>query len=278
MNRTNIAFVICKSEFKNWNGGISYLRNLINLIKNLKELKIHIFTDNKNFVRKKISKYIQITEENILKKNNLFYFFRKIIIFFLKKDLLLFYLLKKRKISVLSHRRLFINKEIKSIGWIPDLQQKVMKKYFDKKNYILRENYVLNEIKNSDIIFVSSNQIKKEFKKFYNLDKKIIALRIPSILKKRMYKNFSKKKYIFFPSQFWIHKNHEIILETAELLKKENANVMFVLSGSKKDHRAKDYYNKLKKKSKKKISVAMLKLRATLILKIYIIYKYAQLQ
>ncbi len=252
MNKINVAFVICKNEFENWNGGMSYLRNLINLIKNLKELKIHVFTDSKNFVRNKITRDIQIIENKIFKKNSLFFFFRKIIIFFFKRDFLLFNLLKKRKIIVLSHRKLFINKQIKSIGWIPDLQQKVMKKFFDKKNYILRENYIFSEIKNSDYIFVSSKQIKKEFKQYYNLDKKIIALRIPSILKKRIYNNFSKKKYIFFPSQFWIHKNHEIILKTAEILKKKNINIMFILSGSKIYYRAKDYYIKLKKKIKKK--------------------------
>ena len=43
-----IGFVICKSELSNWNGGISYYRNIINLIKDTQD--ITIFTDNSKFI------------------------------------------------------------------------------------------------------------------------------------------------------------------------------------------------------------------------------------
>ena len=43
------------------------------------------------------------------------------------------------------------------------------------------------------------------------------------------------KKIIFYPAQFWAHKNHKYILDAAEILKKENNNkYLFVFCGSNK--------------------------------------------
>jgi glycosyltransferase involved in cell wall biosynthesis len=243
-----IGFVISESELSNWNGGISYYKNIINLIKDTQD--ITIFTDSKNFVKKRISDKVKIVENRILKKKTFFYVIRKSIIFILKKDLILFNLLKKNKIDILSHRKLFKNNKIKSIGWIPDLQQKVLSKFFDTKYLKLREKYIESEIENSDKIFVSSNQIKKEFKTYYNLTKKVIALRVPSVLVKTKIENKINlvNKFLLFPAQFWQHKNHLIILQASEILKKEKVKIKFILTGHTSDYRSKTYFKYLKKK------------------------------
>ena len=62
------------------------------------------------------------------------------VIFFLKKDMFLYKKLIKDKIDILTHRRLFINNQIKCFGWIPDLQHKVFKKMFLNNTYDDREN------------------------------------------------------------------------------------------------------------------------------------------
>ena len=60
---------------------------------------------------------------------------KKLIIFLFKKDLILFNSLIKENISTLSHRKLFKNSKIKIIGWIPDLQHKVLKKFLKPWKY-----------------------------------------------------------------------------------------------------------------------------------------------
>ena len=186
-----------------------------------------------------------IKEANFLKKSHLLYYLRKLIIFLFKKDLILFNCLIKDNISTLSHRKLFKNSKIKTIGWIPDLQHKVLKKFFEGKYYILREKYVQSEIKNSDKIFVSSYQVKEEFKKYYNVDKKIIPLRILSNVNNSKIK---LKKYLFFPAQFWRHKNHIFLIRVAKIIKDKKIPIKIFFCGKIENLQGKKYFVDINKK------------------------------
>jgi len=245
MKPKKIAFVLSSNEIANWSGGISYFRNFFNYLKNEKIYKLIIFTDSKNFIKShKIGNFFEIKEVNFLKKGCYTYYLRKVIILLFRKDLILFNSLIKEKISTLSHRKLFKNKIIKSIGWIPDLQHKVLKEFFQEKNYIIREKYIQNEIRNSDKIFVSSLQVKKEFKKYYNIDKKIVPLRILSNAKNS---NIKLKKYLLFPAQFWEHKNHRFLIEVAKIIKVKNLDIKIYFCGKTENFKNKNYFFNLNK-------------------------------
>ena len=247
MKQKKIAFVISSDEIGNWSGGISYFRNLFEIIKDQKKIKIVVYTNSVTFLKKqKLGNFFEIKEIRFLKKNTLSYFFRKIIVFTLNKDLFLYYTLLKDNVTTLSHRKLFRNKKIKSIGWIPDLQHKVLKRFFKNKTYLDRERYVVNELKNSDKIFVSSFQIKKEFKKFYKIDHKIIPLRILS-KKQSLIKNTSKR-YILFPAQFWEHKNHEFLLKAAKIIKAKNINIKLYFCGKTNNYKNHSHFELINKK------------------------------
>lgn len=43
--------------------------------------------------------------------------------------------------------------------------------------------------------------------------------------------NLSKNNYIFYPAQFWSHKNHIRLILTAQILKEQNINLKIVFSG-----------------------------------------------
>lgn len=246
MKQKKIAFVISSNEIGNWSGGISYYRNFFNLLKNEKNLKLIVYTDSQKFIKlNKLGNFIKIKEVNFLKKWHLFYYLRKLIIFLFKKDLILFNSLIKENISTLSHRKLFKNSKIKIIGWIPDLQHKVLKKFFKGKNYFYREKYVQNEIKNSDKIFVSSYQVKKEFKKYYNVNKKIIPLRILSNVSNSKTK---LKRYLLFPAQFWEHKNHRFLIKVAKIIKAKNLPIKIFFCGKIDNFKDKNYFLNINKK------------------------------
>lgn len=251
-----VALVISSEELRNWSGGVSYYINLINLIKNLKNIELLIYTDSQLFIKNlEIKKFFKIRELNCLKKGNLFFLLRKIIIGLFKKDLFLYIILLLDNINILSHRKLFKNKKIKVLGWIPDLQQKVLSKFFKEHTLKEREKYILSEIKNSDYIFVSSHQVKKEFKKYYNLDNTIIPLRVSSsFVKQAIKKNILDKKinrFILFPSQFWKHKNHNFLVSAAQKLKKNKLDIKIVFCGKVFDNRNLDHYKNLNYQIKK---------------------------
>ena len=246
MKQKKIAFVISSNEIGNWSGGISYYRNFFNLLRKEKNFKIIVYTDSEKFIKfNKFGKFIKIREVNFLKKKHPFYYIRKLIIFLFKKDLVLYNSLVKEKISTLSHRKLFKNSKIKIIGWIPDLQHKVLKKFFKGENYFFREKYVQNEMKNSDKIFVSSYQVKREFKKYYNEDRKIIPLRILSNVKNSKIK---LKKYLLFPAQFWEHKNHNFLIKVAKIIKVKNLPIKILFCGKIENFKDKNYFLNINKK------------------------------
>ena len=253
----NLALVISFYELKDWSGGLSYYINLLNLIKNLKEINLSIYTDSAESLKSlKINNFaFKTIELKCLKKNNILFYFRKLIIFLFKKDYYLYFIFKKDKINILSHRKLFKNAKIKVIGWIPDLQHKVLSNFFNENTLHEREKYILDEIKNSDSIFVSSFQVKKEFKKYYNLYENIIPLRVMSFKNSKFIKDKSSLqnnyKFILFPSQFWKHKNHVFIIKAARLIKKHNLNIRFIFCGKVFDNRNKSYFSELKSEIKK---------------------------
>ena len=249
MKQKKIAFVISSDELGNWSGGISYYKNLFNILKKEKKFKIIVFTNSAKFIKEnKFGNFFDIVESDFLKKGYFFYFIRKLTIFFLKKDILLYNCLIKENVTTLSHRKLFKNNKIKSIGWIPDLQHKVLKKFFKNNSYTEREKYIQNEIKNSDKIFVSSFQIKNEFKYYYNINSKIIPLRILS--ERRYFKNSKIKNYLLFPAQFWEHKNHSFLIDVAKKLKQENLKIKIFFCGKIENYKNKNYFNEINKKVK----------------------------
>jgi glycosyltransferase involved in cell wall biosynthesis len=251
-----IALIISSQELSNWSGGLSYYINLINLIRNLKNRELLIYTDSQSFIRKlAIKKFFKIRELSCLKKGSLFFLVRKIIIALFKKDLFLYMILLLDKVNVLSHRKLFKNKNIKVLGWIPDLQQKVLSKFFKEDTLKEREMYILSEIRNSDFIFVSSQEVKKEFTKYYKLNNTIIPLRISSSFikesKKKLILNKNIDRFILFPSQFWKHKNHNFLVKAAQKFKKNKLDIKIVLCGKIFDNRNLDHYKTLNHQIKK---------------------------
>ena len=249
MKQKKIAFVISSDEIGNWSGGISYYKNLFNILKKENKFKFVVFTNSAEFIKKnKFGDFFDVIEIDFLKRGHFLYLIRKLIIFFLKKDFLLYNCLIKKNVTTLSHRKLFKNNKIKSIGWIPDLQHKVLKKFFKNNSYPEREKYVENEIKNSDKIFVSSFQIKSEFKYYYNINSKIIPLRVLS--ERRYIQNSKIKEYLLFPAQFWEHKNHSFLINVAKKLKQKNLKIKIFFCGKIENYKNKNYFNEINKKIK----------------------------
>ncbi|MEI7737069.1 MAG: glycosyltransferase, partial [Ferruginibacter sp.] len=54
------------------------------------------------------------------------------------------------------------------------------------------------------------------------------------------------EKFILSPNQFWMHKNHQVILDALLLLQQEQFNCKIVFTGKEFDHRNPDYVNGLK--------------------------------
>jgi glycosyltransferase involved in cell wall biosynthesis len=96
----------------------------------------------------------------------------------------------------------------------------------------------------SDGILVDSAIGKTQVIESYNIDcnKVFILPFVPPnyLLESKEVDIYSKfnlpKKFIFYPAQFWEHKNHLRLIEAIEILKNKNIDVNLVLVGSQKNN------------------------------------------
>ena len=259
LKKTKVAFIISPNQ--NWLGEINYFKSLIGSINNLDEpipIEVYVFTSEfeKNLVQKKYKK-IKFIKTSFLNASGFLSFIKKILgKLFDRYDPVISFLLKKNSIDVLSHYKPI--KGFKNISWFPDFQHVHYPLFFSKKEILLRNKLYNNYIKNSEILIVSSESSKKDLIKFKKEKKRIEVLNfVPEInfskIKKKRYLQKEidiKKKYLFTPNQFWIHKNHICIIEALNILKKKDIKIQCIFTGSSYDHRNPNYFSDLMKKIK----------------------------
>lgn len=115
----------------------------------------------------------------------------------------------------------------------------------NKKEYAIREYAYSNMTKFCKAIFVDSLVGKEQLCESYLADQnKVYVLPyIASQLFNLNYvtpNNFTQKynlpkKYLFYPAQFWLHKNHVNLLEAFQLIKNEFSELHVVFVGSEKN-------------------------------------------
>ncbi len=135
----------------------------------------------------------------------------------------------------------------KKIFWIPDCQELMMPELFFKRELEGRK-HVYNEIitAKSKILF-SSNAALNDFKSFYPQASNAMfvvnfAVVHPnfediSIDELKVKYNISGN-YFIVPNQFWVHKNHKVVLDAALELRKTQANFKIIFTGKENDFRA----------------------------------------
>ena len=133
----------------------------------------------------------------------------------------------------------------KVISTIHDLMHKYEPEFPEvnsKFRYFIRENRYKNIIKNSTVVLVDSVIGKKQVIESYN-PKKMNIIIMPFIAPKYIHNenernDFDKvyilpDKFIFYPAQFWLHKNHYNLLDAIKIVKEDFSDIFLVLSGGK---------------------------------------------
>lgn len=152
-----------------------------------------------------------------------------------------------------------------------DLQHR-MQPYFPEVSlngeWESRESKYLELLKRASYIFTGTNTGKSHIEKFYNIMPERIkvlplptpdfTLNLPSNDDKLIFDKYKiPKNYIFYPAQFWPHKNHkELILAVKYLNDNFNLNIPVVFVGSDKGN--KSYIKELVDKYKLKDQVYFL--------------------
>lgn len=252
------------SVSKEWMGGLNYFKNLLFAINSIeeKELEVFVFVGKKIDIKTKrmFQEYATVIEDSIFDRKSIKWFLGKIEQKIFKTNILLENILKKHNIQILSHAAITKLKTIKTINWIPDFQHIHLPQMFSEKEIQNRNNNFLKLIRDSDLIVLSSFDALKDMKKFApNDEDKARVLQFVSQPNSRYFeldehdKSLLLQKYeikddfFYIPNQFWKHKNHMMIFEAINELKKDGVEINIVCTGYLGDYRNKTYIDDIRK-------------------------------
>lgn len=257
---TKVGIVISFAE--DWIGGLNYYKNLINAVYSLPERNIEfvIFT-NTNSKLENITEFskLKIVRSRLFDRLSFLWLVRKSIMHFFRADPLFIQCLKSHQIDVLSHSGwLGKRSPIPTIGWIPDFQHIHLPMFFSKKNRQRRDAEFKRIGELCSKIILSSKDAQKDMHRFMpDSQHKTVVLNFainPSLVKpdqkvvsleslEGRYQ-FSRP-YFLLPNQFWVHKNHQVVIEALHLLKQTKPSVLIIATGNTVDPRNPSHYEAL---------------------------------
>ena len=156
------------------------------------------------------------------------------------------YRLKKDNVNIMFFLKPYLHEHIETpyFAIIRDVAHRVLN-YFPEFN----SNRIIEKKEKKFALFLTyasqiitcNNVVKNDIKTLYNvIDEKItvMSLPAPNWIKKVKSDDFIlkangliKNSYIFYPAQFWSHKNHIRLILAAQVMKEQNINLKVVFSG-----------------------------------------------
>jgi glycosyltransferase involved in cell wall biosynthesis len=243
---------------ENWIGGTYYIKNLIsglNLLPDFDQPDLYILShelSSYEFIKKETN-YKRL---NWLKPSTL----TKVDGAFSKKlkylSLITPSFLKKKKDFDLIFPYPINSCSTNTACWIPDFQDKRLPEFFSGDEISTREKQHRSYFENHPHIVFSSEAAKSDFEHYYPeayVEKHVLHF---SVFEDKQHylneqevlnKHEIKEAYFYCPNQFWIHKNHRLVIDAVYYLKSKGINVFVCFSGKEHDHRAPDYSLNLKK-------------------------------
>ena len=247
MNKNKICLIL--KDNPDWTGGSQYIKNILLSFKYLqkkerRQLEVHLISFENPSSVNKLDKYCEYLHSYSLIKNPLI---KKFLLSHKNNKFieLIFTLviIVKYKINFIFPFPNFLSLlRVKTALWIPDFQHHYLENFFTEKEIKYRNKKFRSILNNSSTLVLSSNDCKKDLKKFYGSnDKKIFILNFRANLNKSWLKtdpiNVLKKynlpdNFFLISNQFWKHKNHLLVFRALDYLKnKKNIKPNIVLTG-----------------------------------------------
>ena len=242
-----------------YSGGLNYIKNLLYAVSLVNDgtVRPYIFFASSIpvSIEAEFSPYATVVRTKLLKRGSLPWFIHKVLYKLFGSMILASSLLKSYGITVLSHVW-FVYKgrtPFRIISWIPDFQYLHLPEFFSTLD--LEEETRQNQqiIAQSDIVVLSSNNAHEDFKRIAppGCESRGRVLRFVSqprtarssyaITRETIEKKYRfQGRFFFLPNQFWVHKNHMVVLQAVKLLKDEGINILVLCTGNVKDYRYKD--------------------------------------
>lgn len=236
-------------------GGVyQYTRSIIDIIIQDKDNTYIVFTDANNDSFDDYNIEIRkINKPNIFIFNKLIRFFQILFLirkpfFFTKSEKDIFFDIDKFICPAISlYPHFYLNKTF--VFTLHDMQERYYPHFFTLRDKVIRWLNNRSLSKTADKILCESQFVKSDIIKFLGVDpNKVHVVQSPppkcfnsSAIDENLYKTIKVKynlpeEYIFYPAQFWPHKNHIKLLEAFSIVKKDFKDLRLVFTGSKQNN------------------------------------------
>lgn len=248
-----VAFVI---EGPSFLGSINYFRNLFSALALLPDRKLYplLFVGTRT-PDKMLSnfRHAEIVRTKLLDAGTLAARLRRRINMVSgQRDPLLSMLLARHKIKVLSHFGPLWGVDIKTIGWIPDFQHFRLPEFFSEHERALRDEGFSRIARYCDCVLLSSQAAQRDLADFAPaaVSKSRVLRFVPEVdaaagimpISALQEKYGFGTPYFYIPNQFWIHKNHRLVIDALAELKAKGVKATVVMTGSTEDYRRPGHY------------------------------------
>lgn len=166
------------------------------------------------------------------------------------------HLLERHDIAVLSHSgHLGRYGATPALGWVPDLQHRHLPELFDRRTLVFREaryrllarfatHLVVSSLAGErDLIDLSSRAAGKTTVLRFVVDP-VPRERQPDREELRARYGVDGP-YLYLPNQFWVHKNHRLVVDALRILRAGGRRVRVLATGAPVDRRRPDHYREL---------------------------------
>lgn len=153
-------------------------------------------------------------------------------------------IIRREKIDALflTEQLIYIpNLDVKVITPVHDLMHRYERKFPEvDSDYERRELLFKCQAKYADYILTDSELGKRQFLESYRKNKKLRIISMPFVVPRHIAEGREEyievpDKYVFYPAQFWKHKNHINLIKAIQLLKESIRDIHLVLVGSEKN-------------------------------------------
>lgn len=236
---------------REWLGGLNYLRNLLLAIYALENRGIEpVFITGRRTdasIANEFS-FAPTSHTSALDRGHPLWLLRKILVRTVGSDLVLRNVINKQNIAILSHSGdLGRATCVPSIAWIPDLQHRHLSHLFSEAEIAKREGNITRALEANVRVIVSSETAASQLRSRAG-DKadKVSVLRFvsgllhgaelppPEALRQRYQID---ARYLLLPNQFWVHKNHKVIVEALRQMNEDGEPVTILATGLMRDPR-----------------------------------------
>jgi glycosyltransferase involved in cell wall biosynthesis len=139
------------------------------------------------------------------------------------------------------------------IGWIPDFQHKRLPQFFSDEELRVRDERFQGVVDDARHVVVSSEDARHDLIRWFPTGStRTSVLSFVSVSSREWYEDEPGRvaaqfqlpeKFLIFPCQFWIHKNHRVLFEAIRILRDRGiADICLVSTGQTHDNRHPQYF------------------------------------